>query len=255
MDEQQLAELFHDAADGGPAATFGHTDVVAASRRVTARRRIAFASGSTLGIVVLVGGIVIGSGLLQGSDRGGTQSAAVGGAGVESVAPPAVGDQPRVQAPGLAAPPTGSADQNGPELTAEQGRDGSGKVVPWPGLRDGDARAGCGPVDRELADVLIRELPATPQATVLPVPDACPPGARAAAVAVGTGSIYVVLAPVRGDGPADQFVGREDGAVGFSVYTPKGSVLLVLSVPATVGGQAPQLDRVQPLAETIGRAY
>jgi hypothetical protein len=87
-----------------------------------------------------------------------------------------------------------------------------------------------------------------------PVPDNCPAGAKAVAVPVSGGSLYVVLAPVAGDGPPDQFVARDDGAVGFTVYTPKGSVLLVLSVPGP-GGTAPLLDQVQPLAEKIARRY
>jgi hypothetical protein len=66
--------------------------------------------------------------------------------------------------------------------------------------------------------------------------------------------IYAVLAPVRGDGPADQVVTREDGAFGYAVYTPKGSVLLVLSVPDTPGAPAPYADRTTTAAEKIASA-
>ena len=253
MDERQLAELFRDAADGGPPAGFGHADVVAASRRATARRRMAIAGGSAVGMVVLVGSIVVGGGFLRDADRGGSaeQAATAGGAG----APSALEDQQGSTLGPLAAPPSTAVDKSVPEANAEQGRTASGKVVPWPGLRDDDARAGCGPVDRELADVLISELPATPTGQAQPVPDQCPIGARAAAVPVDGGAIYVVLGPVRGDGPPDQVVKRDDGAIGYQVYTTKGMLVLVLSVPTVTGGPAPYADQTQRIAELIAQRY
>jgi hypothetical protein len=48
---------------------------------------------------------------------------------------------------------------------------------------------------------------------------------------------------------------RWDGGYGYAVYTPKGSVLLVLSVPATAGGTAPLADQIQPVAETIAQRF
>lgn len=256
MDERQLTELFRDAADDGPSATFGHADVVAASRRVTARRRMALAGGSTLGIAVLVGGIVVGGGYLRDTGGGDSLATAGSGGGSSSSSQVLEDQQERASTPGeLAAPPSPAADKDGPESPAEQGRGDSGKVVPWPGLRDDGARAGCGPVDRELADALIRELPATSGVQPFAVPDACPPDARAAAIPVDGGSIYVVLGPVRGDGPPDLFVGRADGAVGYSIYTGRGNVLLVMSVPSVEGGVAPHLDRLQPVAEKLAQAY
>lgn len=251
MDERQLAELFRDAADSAPPASFGHADVLAASYRATARRRMAMA-GSAVAIAGLVGSIVFGGGYLRHAERGGYDAATAGGAAVASApsGPQVQEDQPGQEPGQLAAPPS-AVDKNGPEAHAEQGRNASGKVVPWPGLRDDDARAGCGPVDRELADALISELPATPSGSAVPVPDGCPPGARAAALPVQDGVLYVVLAPVAGDGPADQPVRRDDGAYGYFVYTPKGSVLLVLSVPAANGAIAPYADRTQQIAEHI----
>lgn len=255
MDEQRLAELFRDATDGAPPASFGHADVLAASRQATARHRMAVA-GSAVAIAGLVGSIVIGGGYLRHTSRGGYDAATAGGAAVASApsGPQVQEDQPG-QAPGPLAAPPSAVDKNGPEAHAEQGRNASGKVVPWPGLRDDDARAGCGPVDRELADALISELPATPSGPAVAVPDGCPPGARAAALPVPGGTVYVVLAPVAGDGPADQPVRRDDGAYGYFVYTPKGRVLLVLSVPAAGGSIAPYADRTQTLAEHLAPRY
>lgn len=262
MDERQLAELFRDAADDGPAARFGHAEVVAASHRATARRRMAMAGGSALGIMVLVGGIVVGSGYFRDtSSGGGTQSAATAGGAREE--PQVLSDQRNQSVPPgeLAAPSSAGADKDVPDGTGEQGPASSGKVVPWPGLRDDVARAGCGPVDRELADALVSELPAitgsavTTRGESVPVPDGCPPDARAAAVPVDGGSLYVVLAPVRGDGPTEQFIGREDGALGFSVYTPKGAVLVVLSVPEVAGAEAPYGPVVRELALNLAQRY
>jgi len=253
VDEQQLAELFRDAAGDGPPAAFGHADVVAASRRATARRRIAVGGGTALAITGLVGSMVVGGGYLRHTERGGYDAATAGGA-AEQPGPQVLEGQPGSELGPLAVPPS-AVDRNGPEANAEQGRTASGKVVPWLGLRDDDARAGCGPVDRELADVLVSEFPATPTGAPQPVLDACPPGARAAAIPVQAGAIYIVLAPVAGDGPADQPLRRPDGAYGYFVYTPKGSGILVLSVPGVPGGIAPHADRTQEVAVKIARRY
>ncbi len=262
MDERQLAELFRDAADGGPSAGFGHSDVLAASRRATARRRMAMATGSALGIVVLVGGIVVGGGYLRDTG-GGADSAATAGSAQEQSAPQVLEDQQgRSSQPGeLAVPPSASADTDVPGETREQGPASSGKVVPWPGLRDDVARAGCGPVDRELADALRGEFPATTGSTLttrgdaFPVPDGCPDAARAAALPVDGGSLYVVLAPVRGDGPTEMYFGREDGALGFSVYTTKGDVLVLLAVPEVDGGEPPHAADLEPVATSLATRF
>ncbi|HEY0636385.1 MAG TPA: hypothetical protein VGD67_01950 [Pseudonocardiaceae bacterium] len=260
MDERQLAELFRDAADGGPTAGFGHSDVIAASRRATARRRMAMAGGSALGIMVLVGGIVVGGNVLRDTGGNAEHATSAGGSAQEQSVPQVLEDQQRGSGPDSLNPPPAAAGTDVPGDTAEQGRPSPGQVVPWPGLRDDVARAGCGPVDRELADALVSEFPAATGAESLPpnpfpVPDQCPEGARAAGFAVDGGFLYVVLAPVAGDGPPDMFVPREDGALGFSVYTPKGQVLLVLGVPAKQGDPPPFAESVQQLATAVAERY
>ncbi|MGH3814183.1 MAG: hypothetical protein ACRDUV_17335 [Pseudonocardiaceae bacterium] len=65
MDEQRLGQAFRDAVEELPAASFGHDDVVAASRRATTRRRSMLAGGTllgvaALGVAVLAGGLVAG---------------------------------------------------------------------------------------------------------------------------------------------------------------------------------------------------
>ncbi|MGH3872501.1 MAG: hypothetical protein ACRDSR_13515 [Pseudonocardiaceae bacterium] len=58
MDEQRLGQVFRDAVQALPPASFNHDEVVAASRRATARRRSALAGGTLLGVAVLAGGLV-----------------------------------------------------------------------------------------------------------------------------------------------------------------------------------------------------
>lgn len=58
MDEQRLGQAFRDAVEELPPASFGPDDVVAASRRATARRRSMLAGSTLLGVAVLAGGLV-----------------------------------------------------------------------------------------------------------------------------------------------------------------------------------------------------
>ncbi|MGH3775101.1 MAG: hypothetical protein ACRDRR_05085 [Pseudonocardiaceae bacterium] len=67
MDEQRLGQAFRDAVEELPPASFGHDDVVAASRRATTRRRSMLAGGTLLGVAVLAGGLVAG-GLVGGGE-------------------------------------------------------------------------------------------------------------------------------------------------------------------------------------------
>jgi len=266
VDERQLAELFQAAADGGPPARFSHTDVVVASRRATARRRAGIAGAAAFGVAVLLGGALIGGyANLFGGSRGSELSAAGGMAEPSAQSQVESDRQGRAEAPAqqqpgeLGLPPTASQQQPGLPAAPSQGPGESGKVVPWPGLGDGDARAGCGQADRELAEALAARLPAADQARAVAVPDRCPPQARAVAVPVvdgdAAGWIYLVLAPVRGDGPPDAALTRSDGAVGYQRLAPSGKVLVVLSVPRPGGGRAPFAADTPRLAEELGSRY
>jgi hypothetical protein len=264
VDERQLAELFQAAADGGPPARFGHTDVVMASRRAT-RRRAGIVGAATLVVAVLLGGVLIGNALFGG--QRGAEMQAAGSASEPSAQPQIESDQqgraaePSQERPGgPGAPAAPSQGPGGLDVPAPSQATGeSGKVVPWPGLRDGDARAACGPPDRELAEALAAQLPAAGQAPAEAVPDGCPPQARAVAVPVVDGAaagwIYLVLAPVLGDGPPDAPLKRADGAVGYQRLVQSGSVLVVLSVPRFDGGQAPFAADTPRLAEALGSRY
>lgn len=259
MDERDLAELFRTAADDAPAATFWHSDVVAASRRATLRRRSALAGGSAFGVAVLLGGVLFGSGLVAGS--GGDDAAAEADGASEIV--------PNVEEydSGDTAAEPGTDESDGPDSRSQHEDsgeapaelpDGTGtKIIPWPGVGENEPWDGCGAADAELADVLLAELPEA--GDPVPVSEACPLDARAVAVPVldgaAAGRLYVVLAPVAGSPASEPVTRAEDGATGHQLYTPKGQLLMVLSVPAEHGGQPPFAERTARLAEVIGGRY
>jgi hypothetical protein len=263
VDERQLAELFRAAADGGPPARFSHSDVVTTSRRITTRRRAGIAGAATFGVAVLLGAVLTGNALFGGPERDDLTAA---GSPAESPAQPRMESDgqgqaeapPPKQAPPEPTPPE-QASGLGVPASPSQGTGESGKVVPWPGLGDDDARAGCGQADRELAEALAAQLPAADQARAVAVPDRCPPDARAVAVpvedAAAAGWIYLVLAPVRGDGPPDRPLERADGALGYQRLARSGLVLVVLSVPRVEGGPAPFASDLSRVAENLGLRY
>ncbi|MGP4016778.1 hypothetical protein [Saccharopolyspora sp. 5N708] len=67
MDERKLEELFRDSVRSVPPASFDEQDVARASRRITARRRVAAVGGTVVAAAVLVGGIGVGTGLFTPS--------------------------------------------------------------------------------------------------------------------------------------------------------------------------------------------
>lgn len=250
MDERELAQLFEAAADDAPPSRFGHADVVAASRRATQRRRAGIAAGSVFAVAVLAGGVALGDGLFTSRD---TAEQATAGSAAEN-------DQ---QVPGGGQADSAPQRRQPSELSAPGEAAPPGKTVPWPGLGDGAARAGCGEADGELARALATELTAADATAAGPVPEACPPGARAVAVPVvdgaRVGSIYLVLGPVDAALAAastGQPVEREqDGASGYQRRTASGRLLLVLSVPAVDGEQPPFAADAAALAERIGSKF
>ncbi|MER7015387.1 hypothetical protein ABT324_28470 [Saccharopolyspora sp. NPDC000359] len=57
MDERKLEELFRDSVQSAPPASFDEHDVARASRRITARRRVAAVGGTVVAAGVLAGGV------------------------------------------------------------------------------------------------------------------------------------------------------------------------------------------------------
>ncbi|WP_460958570.1 hypothetical protein [Parasphingorhabdus pacifica] len=120
MDDGKLERLFQDAADSAPPAGFDAADVARSSRRVTARRRVAWAGGSLVAAAVLAGGVSLGIGAFDSS--------------ANNVASP---------------PPTSESERAGSEAVPKS--DGPG-VLSEPGKRS------CPPPDAELADALAGQL-------------------------------------------------------------------------------------------------
>jgi hypothetical protein len=122
-DDEKLAALFRDAAGSPPPSAFGHGDVTAASRRITARRRAVLLTGA----FVLVAAAGIGSviALPRAADTATStaagaaapQSETAEGAGSAASAPAASADRARAAAP--IGPGTGAcANRQDPELRA-----------------------------------------------------------------------------------------------------------------------------------------
>lgn len=176
MDEHRLAELFRDAVREAPPASFNETDVRSASRRVTARRRTQLALGSTLVVVLGIGGVVVGTGLLARPDSG-TTTAATGEATLLEVPanPPEDGSYQQKSFP-----------SDGPT----QGGSSQGSV----GADDADNTApqGCGMVDRKLRDALAAEL-SVPADQAVTVDIGCPGDSRAAAFVIDGEKISAIV--------------------------------------------------------------
>lgn len=236
MDEQRLSELFRDAAGNAPPASFGRDEVVAGSRRATARFRTRIAGGSLLGVALLAGGgLAVGQ---LGSSTGGD------GATVAAENAPPPGDR--------AAEP-----ENGTPLLAPGGDvpGPPGGGLPGSG-QDTDTEATCGPADMQLADELTAILSARSAAPAGPagaVPLTCGPGTRAAAVPVPGGQLYVLLAP-RVTSP----VGTEidgPGGEGYRLPAASGGELTVFSVPPTPALPAPLAVEVPDIATELAAQF
>jgi hypothetical protein len=135
-DDERLAALFRDAASdaGAPPPGFGHDEVVAASRRITARRRAsAIAASAVVGLVGLGAAFVLpqqyGGDALTSAAAPVSAPEAAGGAAADSAGGAAgnssgSGSSDRSEAPMLApvAPPApaagGCADRHDPGLRA-----------------------------------------------------------------------------------------------------------------------------------------
>ncbi|SFT91692.1 hypothetical protein SAMN04487904_11340 [Actinopolyspora lacussalsi subsp. righensis] len=202
MREHELAELFRDAADSAPEATFDAGDIAKASRRVTARRRVGAAGGSLLALAVVAGGVGFGTGWVDPQSSNRADSASSGAS--ERASEPA----PRV-----------STGQREPSVLS----------VP------GDRSAGCGPPDPELADSLSEQLPAVGDASAPVAARQCPTGARTASFQLRTeqsnGNVTVILgsassAPSEGEVEPRR---RGDNGVQVAVRTGSGRELILRS--------------------------
>lgn len=222
MDEKKLEELFHDAASTAPPAAFDADDVVRGSRRVTARRRMAWAGGSLTVAAVLAGGLTLGSGAFE--EPGGD---------VLSAPQPA---EPDVRIGTEATPKS-----EGPGVLSEPGK----RSCPGP--------------DRALAEALVRQLP---EAAGAPVGgEGCRAGVRSASFTLreagASGKVAVILSPAGTPEPAGAVPGEvrhPDGTEQVTREARSGRLLTVLSDPDE-GSAAPFAPRLVPVTEALAAGF
>ncbi len=219
MDEQRLGQTFRDAVEELPPASFGHDDVVDASRRATTRRRSMLAGSTLLGVAVLAGGLVAG-GLVAGDQELPT-------AGNAALAPGGRESDPGTLST-LDAPRCGPIDA---ELVTDlkavlgnRGRVASGPASEVPEQCPAGSRAAAVPVTGGVLYVLL-------------VPRVEPERAAPAAPdAVG------------------QDASSPEGARSHSVTLDDGRTLTMISTPGTPGQPAPLADEVPDLARELAAA-
>lgn len=220
MDEQRLSEMFRDAVGEPPPPSFGPADVVAASRRATARRRGAVAGASLLGVALLTVGL-LSSGVL--------------------------GAHPSATVTAQRTSPHPEARSAAPELPHTLGTAGAGAEA---------GRAGCASRDDALVTELTAVLAGHGIAVAGPageVPGPCPAGSRAAAVPVPGGTLYVLVVP-RADPPERSDVVQPDGQREHALTLNRGRALVLISNPAVAGQPAPLSEDVPELTgELAGR--
>lgn len=226
MKERELEELFRDAADTAPPATFDEQDVVRGSRRVTARRRMAAAGGSLVAAGVLAVGVGAGTGMWT-SDVS-TQAG-----------PP----QQQQREPAQQAPRGG--DRSGPTVLSLPGSGGSG----------------CGTPDPELASALNRQLPSVSRTSTPVSATDCPRDSRSASFQLNqgesAGKVTAIVSPVASVAPELLDPGtsrRPDGTIEVTSRTDSGRVLILRSKPAA-DSSAPYAGRLSGIADTLANRF
>lgn len=226
MDEQQWTGLFREAVGEPPPASFGRDEVVAASRRGTARRRGVVVAGTLFGLGMLAVGLLAG-GVLERIQAETTTAGPV---------PP--GADTRV-VPGMPHP-LGTAP-------------GSATATPRAGVSGGTGQSPCVPTDDVLATqvrTVLAERGSAVAGSPGEVPGPCPAGARAAAVPVPGGTLYVLVVP-QVEPPEQVDVVWPDGRREHALMLEGGRGLVVISVPAVPGQPNALNDEVPELAEAL----
>ena len=218
MDERKLEELFRDAVQSVPPASFDEADIARGARRVTARRRVAAAGGSVAAAAVLVVGVGVGTGLFGGEQ--GT--------------------------------PVASSPQTG-EVRVDNAPKTNGPIV----MSDPNARSGCGTPDAALAGALAEQLPEAAGLPSVTAGAPCPTGSKSAGFALregpAAGTLSVILAPAASVAP-DQAkpteVRRPDGTEQVVRHAGSGAVLVVRSDPDGAT-EAPFGERLVAIADSL----
>ncbi|TCP54174.1 hypothetical protein EV191_103215 [Tamaricihabitans halophyticus] len=239
MDDRQVTELMRDAAQDTPPASFDVPEVLAASARARARQRARVFGGATVGVVLLAGGVFVGSTVFTGTDQEIAGSAA----------------QPAEQEAGQAPYAEQPRQENVPTPSPKQGGEGSGDVGP----RTGGTPDGCAQVDRELAVALAGELPATPGAAERGSLR-CVAEDRVAGFEISDGAakgtISVLLRPAEvADQDSPPWSAAPEAAAHVQRATANGDTLVVLTEPAQGSAGPPLADQLESLAARLAAKF
>ncbi|MGW4207894.1 hypothetical protein ACWEIJ_07885 [Lentzea sp. NPDC004789] len=205
MDEQKLADLFRDAAHDAPPASFDASDVRTASRRATLRRRNSIAVGTTLVVVLGLGGVVTGAGWF-GTEKTTTMNNAGSG-------------QQEDSAPTELLTPLQVPQPQTKDFPGDASTQGDASTPGSAGFTTGAPRAvqGCAAVDRELADALAGELSVSPGLAQAPSMT-CSPDSRAAAFKINGLTVTAIVTPQAFEVPADARTEKVKTAAGQNLY-------------------------------------
>jgi hypothetical protein len=258
-DDDRLSELFRAAAaDTAPPPGFDHQDVLAASRRITARRRSAVVGGALAVCAVLGVGVLA----WPGEPTASTVAAADSDTAAKRVAP-APGLDPAPAAPaapgarsaaGADGPQGGAAEAGVPQAGVAAAPDaaggsGAGAAKPGTPFTGTPLGPGTGPcADRQdpaLRAYLEQVLPEAVGAPAAPTTDECrPSGERYVAVEVADGPRQGVL------GVAYLPPGTAASTVELAVSAPtaSGGTVIVSCGPAGGTVPPPYADRLAAVA-------
>jgi len=248
MDEKKLAELLKDAVADTPPPTFTQADVTRESERQRMRRRNGLLTGSAFGVAVLAGatalGVALWTGEVSSSGAMSADSAASSGNGIS--APDELPDEG-----GNAAPQT-ERGEGFPPNSPKQGGDSDGNGGP---AGPTGTSSGCEQVDRELAAALAGELPAAANikaAEAIPVTLRCDAESSGAAFELPDGRLNVILTSGT---PQDMAAVAASGGAQASAPTSDGRQVLVVSEPASQGGDVPYASDLSRFAAEIAKIY
>ncbi|MFD9961163.1 hypothetical protein [Amycolatopsis sp. NPDC058986] len=227
MDERDLETLFSAAPGEPPPSTFSESDVVAESKRQTARRRSRLAVSTSAVVLVLAGAGIFG--IVSNAQFGAPDSAS---SGVRANSAPA----PEQPSAGPARP--SGESPNFSSASPQQGGDGDGRTGPRV-----EGTSGCEQVDRELATALAGELPVPVAADGASPGGACTTGARAAGFPLPDGIISAAVFPA---GIPAEVPRQPAGASITRLPARSGGTVVLISVAGTPG-------RPVPFAGDLGR--
>jgi len=256
MDEKKIADLFRDSVPETPPASFSHDDVRLVSNRQRLRRN-RFVAGSTLGVILVFGGVTTGLLLSDGSSSPNGVAAAQSGttgndAGVPYDAP---GQEGREPAPRAAAPSASVKDF--PAQPPKQGGTASGEAGPGAG----STPMGCPKADGELAAALASELPSAAGKQATRTPLQCPDGVRGASFSLRDGNqppgvVSILLIPKGVVLPATPpWANSPSGTEVKTAYGPKGAEIVLVSQPPEGSTTAPFAGRLTDAAKHIAAKY